>query len=255
LLYWILGAVVSSAASTFSLSVSSGSGISVSASVSTMSFGGSSSTGSPVRNGSQGSVLVAGENSARNRNGSNAKKEETANSGAVTRAAKNPTAGVFGAGIEQATGGDSRPQGRNSANAIQPGDRIEGLYEYRDEFDLFAEGGKRYGHYWKEVQPEGRGWGWYPDQGVSSKQAVFGVDGELNAGAPNDPHTGLYGTATRYEVYATRPFESREAVLRAIDAFANSHGGRWRLVGPNCHTFQRDLNRAIGLRVVRAPDE
>jgi RHS repeat-associated protein len=144
------------------------------------------------------------------------------------------------------------------AGAIQPGDKIEGLYQYRQEIDLFGEDGKSFGHYWTEASPEGEGWGWYPAPGESldnPKSILFGVEGSLNYGEAVDPHFGggnLPGVE-KYEVFATRAFGSRAEVIQAIRDFSTGFSGGWSWpIGPNCHTFQRDLYQSVGLRAVKA---
>ena len=88
-----------------------------------------------------------------------------------------------------------------------------------------------------------------PNRVSAASPARFELPGELNQGLPNEPYMGQHENAERYDVYATRPFASREAVIDAIDKFARSYSGPWRVTGPNCHTFQEDMDQAVGLRV------
>jgi len=139
---------------------------------------------------------------------------------------------------------------------IRAGDRIPGLYRYRDPYDLFPTGDneKRYGHEWLEAEREQRSWGWYPIEIPSGPEALFGTtEGVLNAGARNDPHHGTYDAVPgieRFEVFATRDFTTRAELIGAIDSFATSYSGQWGLVGCSCRSFQNRLFRTVGLRAV-----
>jgi RHS repeat-associated protein len=216
-------------------------------------FGGAVRAASAQSEAADRPAIAGGGQGAEGRNGAAAKRNtqttepiERDDPGAVRKAKGDEGAavGVRGSGGLKANEGE-----------IRAGDVIEGLRQYRDPVDLSKSwDDTRFGHWWTESQPEGEAWGCYPKDPVSSPwQVLLGVAGELNQGYAADPHLGT-GDSPGVQVYfvvATRNFSSRSEVLESIRSYANAYSGHWRWpLGPNCHTFQRDLYSTVGIEAV-----
>jgi len=120
---------------------------------------------------------------------------------------------------------------------------------------------KRYGHSWAEVGGE-ESYAWWPgwqlgSRGTPSAYEKSGgaVQGVLNAQtwtkgggtATRDPYHGRAGTAREFHPWVMTG-QSASEVEEGVRHFASSYSGRWQWpTGPNCHTFQREMMRELGL--------
>jgi len=120
------------------------------------------------------------------------------------------------------------------------------------------EGGKKeaksseWGHWWIELDTGGgsESYGWWPKDPVSNPFSSKNV-GQLNQGEAKDPHHGdpaeqeFHPKLTRYYPWGDADISDQ------IREFATSYHGTWRWLfgwGKNCHTFQKSLMRAVGLK-------
>ena len=123
-----------------------------------------------------------------------------------------------------------------------------------------------YGHWWTEIgDKEDKTWtpiksyGWWPGKGSVSTvwKAIKGVKGVLNAGESKtkDPKQGLEAPLEFHpamEVDDTKSYdETRKLVTDKITNFAESYKAKWNYrfgMGTNCHSFQKKVMKAAGLK-------
>ena len=124
-----------------------------------------------------------------------------------------------------------------------------------------------FGHWWTEIgDRNGAEWdpkesyGWWPGERVGfSKAGIWrilrGVPGELNAGHDNDPDHNDKAEIEFHPVVEVDENEGydtvRQRVTGQIRNFSKGYKGIWNWflgMGKNCHTFQKKMMKAVGLR-------
>ncbi|MFC2023856.1 DUF4157 domain-containing protein, partial [Chloroflexota bacterium] len=127
-----------------------------------------------------------------------------------------------------------------------------------------------YGHWWTEIgkldavdwNPE-ESYGWYPISGVSTKETLSGVKGLLNregSASQHDPDEGKKADTEFHPVMTVDDEDDydqvRDRVVGQIHVFAQGYKGNWswKLIGrgKNCHTFQKDLMKQVGMKKKKA---
>ena len=119
----------------------------------------------------------------------------------------------------------------------------------------------KYGHWWIEIgDPMSvnlESYGWWPRDRVGLRDALAGVQGELNgqtsfAGEPSrDPHHGDVGGDTFHPFVLGSDSRSDSEIAECLREFARSYSGEWKWVigwGQNCHSFQKEAFRHCRLR-------
>ena len=113
----------------------------------------------------------------------------------------------------------------------------------------------KYGHEWIEVGGGASSYGWWPIDGVSIWDALFGVPGDVNRGRPQDPHnmdvsdiTWETEIETRSWIFFSRKLQAGSKagtpckcascgdILDCLDSFAGNYAGKWS-IWRSCRTF------------------
>ena len=123
----------------------------------------------------------------------------------------------------------------------------------------------KYGHEWIEVGGGTSSYGWWPVDGVSIWDALFGVPGDVNRGRPQDPHnmdvsdiTWETEIETRAWIFFSRKLEAGSKagtpckcascgdILDCLDSFAGNYAGKWS-IWRSCRTFSKQALSACCL--------
>jgi hypothetical protein len=124
---------------------------------------------------------------------------------------------------------------------------------------MFLHRGDKYGHWWTEVQGK-KSYGWWPKNPVDKQSTLAGVDGELNGttsfrGTPDrDPHHGDNADIEFHPVVDEDDLTEDE-IVKKIEVFSKSYHGGWMWFlgyGKNCHSFQIQMMKYVGLRDPRS---
>ena len=110
----------------------------------------------------------------------------------------------------------------------------------------------RYGHWWFEIGDptdlKSESYGWWPLHGVTVKQTLAGVEGELNGEthfggeATRDPHHGESADQEFHPFVAEDDPRSDEQIADCLRQFTRRYAGEWRWTfgkGQNCQSFQQ----------------
>ncbi len=113
---------------------------------------------------------------------------------------------------------------------------------------------KDYGHEWLEVG--GNTFGWWPKGFVSGNlliDVLFGVEGEINRGFPQDPYSSVKVVVTVWDTLQRKTGElhagdnkgkkckcaSGSDIENCLKAFAGNYSGKWSLLR-SCRTFSKE---------------
>jgi len=135
---------------------------------------------------------------------------------------------------------------------------IERIVMRRKHINLERE--DQWGHWWVEIGRKPNieeSYGWWPKEFISNLSGlVLGIEGELNGvtkhgGQPtHDPHEGEIGDENfNPRLDKKSKYKNTDEVIQAIRNFANNYSGKWSWpLGQNCHSFQIEMMKEVGLK-------